>query len=586
MIACGFRFLWAVTGFVSIMLVTLARPTLAQPYDVIVVGAGIAGLSSALELGRGGARVLVVEMNSVGGGHAVMAGGFAFVDTPLQRAKGVEDSPERAFQDWTAWGETNDPVWTRRYAENATPMVHDWLADLGVQFKVLLPSPENSVHRFHFTQGKAVHAVLPILQEALRHTNIDFLWNTQVTALLGDQVGVTGARTRNLRTGIESRFEAAQVVLATGGFQNNLSLVQNMPASLLSSVPDLLKGASPFAQGLGITMAEAVDADTSRLNHFVTFPNGVPNPRDPSRALMASNPNWLWVNSNGKRFANEQGSDKDVLPKILAQDDAAYWAIIDAGGIKTLRLRDALWLTQDKVQAEVLGNSDIIVKAERISDLATALDLPVGALGQTVALYNSAIVQGVDLEFGRFDHTSRRTPGMVITPPFYGLRLHLVTRKNLGGLRVDARLRALNKQGEVISGLYAVGEATGVVGINGDHGMSGTFLGPSVFTGRLAGQSILNDLKAQTAPWAPAITKPAAQTENPPESWTASLGPDDLRDLLQTRREGYWHFTEVHKLVVERDQACGQCHSAAHPMQEVTKSNDKLSQALLCTQCH
>ena len=588
MVTLGFRFLWALTGVVSILFAIYPRPSLAQPYDydAIVVGAGIAGLSTALELGRGGARVLVVEMNSVGGGHAVMAGGFAFVDTPLQRAKGIQDSPELAYRDWMAWGETNDPVWTRRYAESATPMVHNWLGDLGVQFKVLIPSPENSVHRFHFTQGKAIHAVLPILQEALRHDNISFLWNTEVTALRAGETDVIGVRTRNLRTDVVSQFDATYVVLATGGFQNNLSMVQNMSGSQLKSVPDVLKGASPFAQGLGFNMAKTVEAGASRLNTFVTFLNGVPNPRDPSRALVASNPNWLWVNSNGKRFANEQGSDKDALPEILTQEGAAYWAIFDVEGVKTLRLRDALWLTQDRVQKEVLDNSDIVVKADRVSKLAAAIDMPAGALGQTIALYNGAIQQGIDPEFARFDQSSRRKPNMVVNPPFYGLRLHLVTRKNLGGLAVDDHLRVLDKKGDVISHLYAVGEATGVVGINGDHGMSGTFLGPSVFTGRLAGQAILDELRRQTASWVPAPTKAPVQTEVPPERWAAPLGSDDLHDLLKMEREGYWHFDQAHKLVLERDQVCAQCHSATHPMQELIKSKDKLSQALVCTQCH
>ena len=90
----------------------------ATDADVIVVGAGIAGLAAALEAESHGARVLVIEANSMAGGHAVKAGGFALVDTPLQRAKGYRDSPDIAYRDLMAWGEDADPWWVRYYADN------------------------------------------------------------------------------------------------------------------------------------------------------------------------------------------------------------------------------------------------------------------------------------------------------------------------------------------------------------------------------------------------------------------------------------------------------------------------------------
>jgi len=142
--------------------------------DVIVVGGGIAGIAAALEAESHGARVLVVEANSMPGGHAVRAGGFALVDTPLQRAKGYRDSPDIAFRDMMAWGEDADPWWVRHYVDNAREQVHDWLVGMGVKFVVVLDTPEDTVPRFHFTAGGAVNAVVPMIRAALKRERITF----------------------------------------------------------------------------------------------------------------------------------------------------------------------------------------------------------------------------------------------------------------------------------------------------------------------------------------------------------------------------------------------------------------------------
>ena len=86
----------------------------AAAADAIIVGAGLSGLSAAIEMGRGGVSVLVIDMNSVAGGHAVLAGGVALVGTPVQEKAGVKDSPDLAYKDWTEWTGDGDPAWTRR----------------------------------------------------------------------------------------------------------------------------------------------------------------------------------------------------------------------------------------------------------------------------------------------------------------------------------------------------------------------------------------------------------------------------------------------------------------------------------------
>ena len=128
--------------------------------DVIIVGSGIAGLSAALEAGAAGRSVLVIDANSVGGGHAVKAGGFALVGTPLQERKGYRDSPEIAERDLLAWGEDADPEWVRRYVRASRTEVHDWLTAFGVRWGFILDTPEHSVPRFHFANGSFMPAAM------------------------------------------------------------------------------------------------------------------------------------------------------------------------------------------------------------------------------------------------------------------------------------------------------------------------------------------------------------------------------------------------------------------------------------------
>ncbi len=282
--------------------------------DVIVAGAGIAGLSAALEAADTGARVLVIDTNSVGGGHAVKAGGFALVDTALQREKGIEDSPDLAYRDLVRWGENPDPYWSRHYAEHSAAEVYDWLTGLGVEFRMVLPTPDATVPRFHFTRGTAVNAVVPMLRKALLHPGIRFVWNTRVTALAKARGQIIGVYTVNERNGVKQEWRAPATVLATGGFQSNLSMVRmNWPDD--KALPaQIFAGAGRYATGDGYALAEWAGAEMRNMDRQVTFYTGVPDPRAPAggKALYVENPASIWLDGNGRRFMDESADDKTV----------------------------------------------------------------------------------------------------------------------------------------------------------------------------------------------------------------------------------------------------------------------------------
>ena len=551
--------------------------------DAIVVGGGIAGLAAALELGQGGAEVLILDMNSVAGGHAVKAGGWALVDTPLQQKRGIEDSPELAFNDLMVWGETNDREWTRFYVEHSREMVYDWLVGLGVEFALIIPTPEHSVPRFHFTRGTSVNVVAPILRNVFRYENIKFLGNSRADGLVMDDGRVNGVVAEDLRTGQRRTFAARAVVIATGGFQGNPELVRETWRGNISFPGRMLIGAGRFATGGGHALAEQAGASLIDLEKHATFINGLPDPRDGDgrRALVADNPLAIWVNAEGERFTDETRADKFNVPAVLQQSGGTYWAIFDARGRKKFSVRDALWLDKDTIQNEIVDNGQIVKTAASLDALARSTGLPRDALDTTISRYNEFIERGVDKDFARPMTVGRGAPQKIETPPFYAVQLFPVTRKSMGGIAVDMGLRALDAGGEPIPGLYAAGEVTGAVGINGSVGMSGTFLGPSLMTGRIAGRTALEELDVNGNTY-------YVQTafDEVSESWQPDFTRDDLVALLEEPRPGYWHFEAAHALVLERGDQCTQCHSASVPMQPATTRRHLRAQTEICTQCH
>jgi len=555
--------------------------------EAIIIGAGISGLSAALEMGRAGVDVLLVDMNTVPGGHAVMAGGFAIIDTPTQQAAGFTDSPGRAYEDWQEWTEDGDPEWTRYYVENSRELIYDWAVELGADWvRVAVGGYENSVPRFHFSEHGAVDYVLALVRAALELPNVKFLWNQRVEHLTVDSGRVTGVEITNLRTGEMRTLRGEHMILATGGFEGDLERVL---ANWMPDLPEpdrLLVGASTHARGQGLDLASEVGAEIANLDRQYIYTNGTVNIRDPEGvfAITAGNDLSMWVNSSGERFTNEIGFDKTILVDLLNQDPTTYWAIFDEAGRDGISARGVEWINTPMDGHPLLDNPEITSKATTLTELAESIGIPADALASSVAHYNTMIDAGEDADFSRFV-TAEDAPPRIEQPPFYAIQFFPMTRKSMGGVTIDMQGRALNDNGDAIPGLYAIGELTGSVGINGKHGMDGMFLGPAVLTGRIAGRTIAAAHANRDGMLE--LRAPAAEDPMPAlDSWEPSLTATQLEALLATPRDGYWHFERSHELVLERQYQCTDCHSAEVPFFPVNNRASKLAQAELCSTCH
>jgi flavocytochrome c len=552
----------------------------ATDANIIVVGAGIAGLSAALEAADRGATVLVLDANSVGGGHAVKAGGFALVGTALQKKRGYEDSPAIAYKDLMTWGETANAEWVERYVGESNVMVYEWLRKMGVEFKVIIPTPEATVPRFHFTAGTAINAVVPMMDKAFATNNISFQWNEKATELLMDKGRVAGVKTRNERNGSGRIWRSTSVILATGGFQNNLAMVRQNWKQSIPAPDTLLKGAGQFAIGDGYLIAAQAGADMHNMDRQVTFVNGLPDPRDTNKqqALTAHNDSAIWINAQGIRFVNETAPDKVTVPALLQQKPASMWIIFDKRGLKRLQIRGASWLNRDTIVKEIINNPQAMIQAHSIDELAAQAGLPQQMLATTIDRYNGFVGAENDPDFGRFESTNR-IPAPISEAPFYALNLYPLTRKSMGGPVINSTTAVLDANGTPIAGLFAAGELTGVAGINGSHGGSGTFLGPSVFMGRVAGQNAaLEKVSVKTH-----ANETAAVVDS---NQGFAMSHNELRLMTTATRPGYWHFEQSHGQVLERMLDCEQCHSDDAPMHAAQTSKHMAAQLQTCTLCH
>ena len=550
-----------------------------QPPLVVVVGAGLSGLSAALELADGGARVVVVDMSSVYGGHAVMSqGGVSVVATPVQEAAGEKDSPDLAYKDFIEWGEGANREWVRYDVDHSREQIYDWLIELGVQFSGVETSPGNTAARFHQPVGRGIGLVTPVYRACLERQNVRFAWNTRADSLVVRNDRVVGVRTTDMRDETKKVLEADAVVLATGGFQSNLDLVREFWPAEFAFPKKILAGSGRHSIGLGHEMVREIGGALVKMDYQWNYYSGLPDPQNPgsNKGLNAANMWGILVNWQGQRFANDHGWAKDVMPALLNQEQVTCWAIFDEKTKKEFSVSGSDWADAEKVERLIFQDPKLVQSADSIDELARKAGLPVAGLVATIDRYNTMIDQGVDKDFGRFGpgktEFNNTASVKIETPPFYAIQTFPLTRKSMGGVAIDLGCRVVDKKQRPIPGLYAVGELTGLAIINGKAALEGTFLGPCVVTGRVAARSILK----------------AAGWKKPLESVDVQRCADchDIEGDLSDPRPGYWHFEKVHAKVLDQKLDCRGCHGELSPYRENHHRINPRVLTAACMRCH
>lgn len=545
----------------------------APDADVVVVGAGLAGLVATAELADAGRRVVLVDQEGEGdlGGQASWSfGGLFLVDSPEQRRLGVRDSLDLALQDWTgsaAFDRAREDRWPRRWAEAyvhfAAGEKRAWLHAQGVRFFPVVGWAErggydatghgNSVPRFHVTWGTGPGVVAPFerrVRAAAERGLVRFAFRHRVDELLMSGGGVEGVRGTVLEPDGTGRGEpssrvavgefalrAQAVVVASGGIGGDAELVrQAWPARLGPAPRSMLTGVPASVDGRMLGISEAVGASLVNRDRMWHYTEGVANhsPVWPGHGIrLLPGPSSLWLDATGRRLPVPLFPGFDTLGTLehIARTGHEHtWFVLTR---RILEKEVALSgseqnpdLTGKDVRL-VLGRARAGVPApvqafvDRGPDFATAGSLRglvarMNAMTDVPLLDPELVEQQVvardrevanpftkDLQLTAVRGARRyvgdrliRTaaPHRLLDPaagPLVAIRLHLLTRKTLGGLETDLDGRVLRPDGEVLPGLYAAGEAAGFGGggMHGYRSLEGTFLGGCLFSGRQAGRA-------------------------------------------------------------------------------------------------
>ncbi len=542
--------------------------------DVIIVGAGLAGLVAAAEIADAGKRVIIVEQEPPGslGGQAFWSfGGLFLVDSPEQRRLGVHDSADLARQDWlgTAGFDRPEDAWPRRWADAylafAAGEKRAWLQAQGMRFFPIVGwaerggynarGPGNSVPRFHVTWGTGPGVLEPFIRrvrEAEARGLVRLLFRHRVTELTQRGGRVDGVRgeilepSDGLRGQASSRrvvgdftISAQAVIMTTGGIGGNHALVrQNWPSRLGAPPREMLSGVPAHVDGHGLAITAAAGGQVINGDRMWHYTEGLQNwnPIWPQHGIrILPGPSSLWLDARGHRLpgplypgfdtlgtlAHLRGTGYDyswfVLTQQIIRREFALSGSEQNPDLTNKSLRQTLGRATSKgapapVEAFKQHGADFVVRST-LADLIAGMNaltaeprLDPATVAREVMARDREIsnpftkdaqitaIRGARRYLGdRLIRTAK--PHRLLDPqagPLIAVRLHILTRKTLGGLATDLDGRVLGADGAPLPGLYAAGEVAGFGGggMHGYRSLEGTFLGGCIFSGRVAGRAV------------------------------------------------------------------------------------------------
>ena len=456
-------------------------------YEVVVVGAGAAGLCAAVTAAEAGASVLVAEASDAAGGASGFSAGLIMAaGTRFQHERGIEDSPEALLYEYLAFNRWSvETGVARRLAEEAGPAV-EWLADRGVGVSDIYLSGDDRVPRGHVMDGGGAAIVACLLGAAQADPRVDLAFGRRVDRLLtGEDGTVTG-----IAAGTDE-VTAGAVVLAAGGFGGNKELWPRYLPRAVEAEWAFYIG-PPTSRGDAFALAGDVGAQI--VGHDRGLLNARPNF---SQSMDSYYPGWLvFVDRQGQRFVNEMTAYSVVESTIRARG-GRVWALFDDAAKRAAVPRSTAaakkydmptgtnwedWV--EPVIDEMTGKGRVLT-APTIASLAASMGVEPAVLAGTVTRYNTDVAAGHDTMFEK----PARVLRAIAEPPFYATELRLCNLALTGaGPRVNRDGQVLDRGAIPIRGLFAAGECAG--GVLGDVYMgSGNALANAVTFGRVAGQN-------------------------------------------------------------------------------------------------
>ncbi|MFT5521763.1 MAG: putative oxidoreductase [Enterobacterales bacterium] len=522
--------------------------------DIIIIGAGISGLICALESLKLGKQVLIIDAQSrdkIGGLARVAFGGMALIGSPEQKSKGIDDSPEIAYRDWCSFAEFDDDdhwpkQWAKYYAENSISEIYDYVKALNVKFLPAvnwvergLDVPGNSLPRYHILWGASLRLINQLIIQLSQYENtlLKYKFECKATQLLKTNNRIVGCSSTNNHQQVSEYFADA-VVVATGGFTGNLDKVRAVwPKDWGQTQQGLLIGTHPTNDGKMHDCVEDIGGQTTHMNNMWNYAAGIPNPNPDfeNHGLSLIPPrSALWVNHRGKRIGPEplvtSFDTLQMCKQINKLQIPHSWQILNqrialkelaiSGAEHNTAIRDRKFLTllkevflgNKKLLKKMLRESDHFIIANSVEELVVKMNnltkeqhVSVEELSNTVNHFDQIVSRKEalwdDEQLRRIMAVRQWSTDKLRTcypktlqghGPLIAVKLNLITRKCLGGVKTDLQCRVLDQADQPIDGLYAIGEASGFGGggANGKRSLEGTFLSGCILTARQAARSI------------------------------------------------------------------------------------------------
>ena len=482
--------------------------------DVVVVGAGGAGMTAAITAAAEGKSVVILESQSMVGGNSVRAtGGMNAGKTVYQdenefgESAGVEKTLKTAAEkyadnetitalaktvseQWAAYQANptgyfdsvelmeldtmiggkgiNDPELVETLCANSADAI-DWLDEHGITLHNVSSFGGASVKRIHRpvnAEGKTVSVgsyMIPLLQENCEKAGVKMMLDTTATEILTDANGAAVGVKATGASGETVTVNAKAVVLASGGFGANLDMVVKYKPELKG----FMTTNAPGIQGQGIEMAQAIGAATVDMDQIQIHPTVEAN----TAALITEGlrgDGAILINEEGQRFIDEVGTRDVVSAAEIAQTGSYSWLVVDQAMV------DASSVIQGYIK------KGYTVTGATYEELGKAMGVDAAAFAETMDKWNGYVEAKNDPDFGR---TSFANP--LNTAPYYAVKVTAGVHHTMGGLKINANTEVLNEKGEVIPGLFAAGEVTG--GVHGANRLGGNAVADFTVFGRIAG---------------------------------------------------------------------------------------------------
>lgn len=482
--------------------------------DVVIVGAGGAGMTAAITAAAEGKSVVIVESQPMVGGNSVRAtGGMNAGKTVYQdenefgESAGVEKTLKAAAEkyadnetitalaktvseQWAAYQANptgyfdsvelmeldtmiggkgiNDPALVETLCSNSADAI-DWLGEQGITLNSVSSAGGASVKRIHRPvneEGKVVSVgayMVPLLEEDCQKAGVQMMLNTTATEILTDDNGAAVGIKATGASGETITINAKAVILTSGGFGANMDMVVEYKPELKG----FMTTNAPGILGQGIKMAQAIGADTVDMDQIQIHPTV----QYDSASLITEGlrgDGAVLINSEGKRFIDEVGTRDVVSAAEIAQPGSYSWLIIDQK------------MVDDSSVIQGYIKKGYTFEGKTYEELAEQIGVDGAALAETMNTWNGYVEAKNDPDFGRTSFADK-----LDTAPYYAIKVTAGVHHTMGGLKINTNTEVLNENGEIIPGLFAAGEVTG--GVHGANRLGGTAVSDFVVFGRIAG---------------------------------------------------------------------------------------------------